>query len=619
MLNFADMNRRFHSLIIVCSLMVLAFAPSAQAFVPNDPYYDEQWYLTKIGMEEAWEETTGSPSVVVAVIDTGIDIYHEDLAQNMWSNTGEIPGNQLDDDQNGFIDDVQGWNFVLQNNDVRPWGDALTDEALIHGTLVASIIAARGNNGLGIAGISWEAKIMSLVALNEEGVGDTADVANAVYYAVQNGADIINLSIEGSIDDVQFDEALAYARANGVLVVTAAGNAELVEGADLSLSPVYPACSGESDIFGVLAVTGTDARDRKAQYANYGSCVDISAPSQPIFAARPIERGPHGVMIAPAYAGGYSGTSLAVPVVSGLAALLKSKYPNWGVTELRERIMQTAEPIDDLNDRRFIGGLGSGRLNAALALSDRYQPEEVTQLELQATLPGQPTRVRLLTPTEMITVAPFGTEDLRGAHVAFTDPDQDGIPEIAVVPASGTIPEWVLLGRDGQFRSQGLFPGPITDGALVAGVHDGFVIADPNGGNAWGIDGQETVHPILPYGPDYHLGLDLLEIDNEAAFAPRMSGGRLVITNVRGEQLVSAFPFGVETVGRWAVAKMLRPDGMYLVFSGTAGTKALHHKSLGQTGWEAVSFELLEQSPLILSSGRYTEELSVKQYDSWPH
>lgn len=611
--------RRFVIFALITTLLAQGFVHSALALVPNDTFYGRQWYLRQIQMEEAWDTTVGSSDVTVAVIDTGVDIYHEDLEENIWTNGGEIPGNKIDDDANGYVDDIQGWNFVLNSNDVRPWGDAASDEAFVHGTLVASIIGAKGNNGKGVAGIAWNVKIMSLVALNDEGSGNTVDVANAVYYAVENGADIINLSIEGNVQDIYFDEALAFARSRGVLTVTAAGNSDEMGGLNLNITPVYPACSSIDGMFGVVTVGGTDQFDEKSIFANYGECIDVSAPSESIFAARPLKRGANGEIIAPGYEGGYSGTSLAVPIVSGLAALLKARHPQWGATELRDRIMAGTLSIDDKNPRKYWGELGSGRIDAALTLNDMFFIEQGKEpIELHATNPGVPTRVRILSETEIIEVAPFDVQDTRGARVAFVDINEDGTPEIVVVPATGDTAEWTLLGRDGQVRSQGQLTGELVDGALIAGITGGFVVADESGGRAWGVDGELIAHSFYPYGAHYDLGLDVLEIDGAAAFAPRMSGGRLVITDVTGNQLVSAFPFGVDASGRWSVAKIRVGDMVDLIFSGTSGTKKLDSKHLGQTGWEDVPFSELVDASLTLSSGKSTDQVQYRLYDEWP-
>ncbi len=602
-------------LALLCTALVIpGVVPVAFARVPNDTFYAQQWYLKQVNAEGAWDMETGSGNVVVAVIDTGVDITHEDLHENIWVNPGEISGNGIDDDGNGFIDDVHGWNFVRESNDVRPRKQGSTEEAYVHGTLVSSIIGARGNNGIGIAGVAWDVKIMPIVGLDETGSGLTTDIANAINYAVQNGADIINLSIEGSMRDIHLDEALAYARSRGVLSVTAAGNSGITQGTDLDLYPVYPACATLDGIYGVTAVGGTGRGDVKAVYSNYGSCIDVSAPSEEIFAAQPVDG---TVSARSGYGGGFSGTSLAVPIVSGAAALLKSQNPSWGAAELRDRIMETSEPIDELNLPMYEGKLGIGRLDITAAL-EGLTPVSPESFEIMASKPGVPTRIRIISDTGIVQAAPFGIEDERGARAAVADVDGDGIPEIGVVTASGTNAEAVVLGRNGQVRYQFMLPGTFTDGALIVGTDDGFVIADESGGAAWGINSAFEVKLFFPYESHYAEGLDLMAVSGATAFAPRMGGGRLVIVNANGEQLVSAFPFGLEPYGRWSLARMELDGQTSLVFSGPEGTKSLNQYELGQTGWTDVTFADLERSVLTQSSGQMTGDMNVISYGTWP-
>lgn len=204
------MKSRF-ALFVCMILGIQGFASIAQAKTPDDTFYFKQWYLQQIRAEEAWEKTTGSKQVVVAVIDTAVDIDHEDLRGNIWTNPNEVAGNGIDDDGNGFIDDIHGWNFVDDSAELRPNAED-RQEAFVHGTLVASLIGAEGNNSRGIAGVAWHVSIMPLVGLDASGSGSTVDVANAVNYAVLHGADIINLSIEGHLRDPLLDEAIAFAR-----------------------------------------------------------------------------------------------------------------------------------------------------------------------------------------------------------------------------------------------------------------------------------------------------------------------------------------------------------------------------------------------------------------------
>jgi subtilisin family serine protease len=587
---------------------------AASAMTPNDPLIGRQWYLDAIHAQDAWDLTTGSSDVIVAVIDTGVDIYHEDLKDNIWTNPKEIVGNGKDDDGNGFIDDIHGWNFVASSNDIRPWGEATDDDAFVHGTLVSSIIAGKGNNGVGIAGIAWDAKIMPLVAIAKDGTGSTTDVADALRYAVDNGADIVNLSIEGDTEDPDLSDAMAYARANGVLTVTVSGNGDEI-GRDLDATPVYPACSGKNGMLGSVTVTASDEQNRKASFADYGSCVDVSAPGTAIFAARPQAGESSG------YEGGYDGTSVAAPIVAGVAALLKSVHPTWGASELRNRILASAVSIDAENPASLAGKLGKGLVNAGAAVEEGRSSAATASsspLTLEATLPGTPTRVRVSSDEEILELAPFGNDDRGGAIAAFSDLDGDGTPEIAVVRASGAGNEAVIYGRDGQERKRLILPETFKDGALVVGTADGFVIADPNSGRAWGVDRDVVVRVFYPYGPSYANGMDLLAISGAAAFSPRNGGGRLVVTDAQGTQLVSAFPFGEKPSGRWSLARGTSANGMRLILSGLSGTKMIPADAIGQIGWTDVSFAELEGMRLSLSDGHPGTLPTLRLYDAWP-
>lgn len=347
---------------------VLFFPFCASALTPNDPLFERQWYLRQIGADKAWDITTGSSSVVVAVLDAGVDATHPDIRENMWVNADEIASNGIDDDRNGYVDDVRGWNFITGSSDTRPLvvRDQV-DEALAHGTIVSSIIAGRGNDGYGVAGVSWQTKIMPLVVLDGDGFGAVQPIAEAVRYAVANGAHIINISLVGYETDDELDLALYQAWKAGVLVVAAAGNTGARSlGDDLEHQPAFPACSLAGSP-AILAVSATDALDQKAPFANFGrTCVGISAPGFEFVAAHPLTNG--DVASSSAFITGLSGTSAAAPLVSGAAALLKSLRPEWRANEIRARLVRTADPIEEMQARVVRGGMGSGRLNVGRAV-----------------------------------------------------------------------------------------------------------------------------------------------------------------------------------------------------------------------------------------------------------
>ena len=226
-----------HKVCLTITILFLTLAPlTAQALtiVPNDPYFSNQYYIEQTKVDQAWSYSVGSPEVVIAVIDSGIDVDHPDLKDNIWINQGETPNNNIDDDHNGYIDDVYGWNFVENNNDPNPQFSNYSTEGASHGTLVAGIIAASGHNNKGLTGISWNSKIMALRALNSLGEGNIEDAAAAIRYAADNGADVINLSFVGDSEDELLTQAIDEATNAGVLITAAAGN----EGINLNNTPL---------------------------------------------------------------------------------------------------------------------------------------------------------------------------------------------------------------------------------------------------------------------------------------------------------------------------------------------------------------------------------------------
>ena len=312
---------------------------------PNDPRFGELYGLHNTGQTngvadadidapEAWDLQTGA-RVVVAVIDSGVDYNHQDLSQNIWSNAGEIAGNGIDDDKNGYIDDIRGWDFV--NNDNNPMDDNR------HGTHVAGTIAAQGNNGVGVVGVNWQAAIMPLKFLSSSGSGSTANAIKAVDYAAKMGARISNNSWGGGGFSQALSDAIARAGAAGHLFVAAAGNA----GANNDASASYPANYALENI---VSVAATDASDQRASFSNYGATtVDLGAPGVAIMSTTP--------------SNGYqslSGTSMAAPQVSGVAALLLASDPALTVAQLKDALFKGVDPIPALAGLTVTGG----RLNA---------------------------------------------------------------------------------------------------------------------------------------------------------------------------------------------------------------------------------------------------------------
>ncbi len=354
------------------AMVVLAY-PNALvlAKVPNDPKYTLQKDVyNQIGAPAAWDFTTGTSRVVVAVIDVGVDILHDDLKENIWQNPKELPDNGIDDDGNGFIDDAHGWNFVENNNDIRISTINESDDsgAVSHGTILAGLIGAAGDNNFLGTGLNWHIKIMPLRAIDSNGNGSLSEIAKAINYAVSNGADIISTSFVGDTTSFALQESLFNARKYGIIVVTAAGN-NRNDGTgddDLSKHKKYPICVDfENSENWILGVTSVNKNDKLSDFANYGACIDILAPGENIYSTQ---------RYAPQYGynlnfgGPWFGSSFSVPLVAGGAALVKSVRPDWGAKEIILDLLASADDIDGLNPG-FAGQIGYGRLNVGRAVA----------------------------------------------------------------------------------------------------------------------------------------------------------------------------------------------------------------------------------------------------------
>ncbi len=361
--------------------------------IPNDPYlysksswgqgYQDQWGHWKVGLtpmgggKSAWDIETGEKnSVVVAMVDTGLDYIHPEIAKkNVWINTKETPGNGVDDDKNGFVDDVIGWNFIENNN--NPWDNDG------HGTFTAGIIAATIHNGEGIAGINRGVKIMPLRALNFLGRGSGSHIVQALVYAADNGARIANISIEQLETEKSqaLQWAVDYAYKKGVLVVVAAGN----QGHDTAaISP--------SGLEHVITVAATDHDDKRMGFSNWGKYIKMSAPGEEILSLRArrtdllVMAGSKEYQAGRAFLGSdakyyhATGTSFSAPFVTGVASLILAKNPKLTAAQVERMLLMSADDIEAPGWDQFTG---YGRLNARKALEadpDYYLYAEVHRL-----------------------------------------------------------------------------------------------------------------------------------------------------------------------------------------------------------------------------------------------
>ena len=307
----------------------------------NDPLFDRSYGISKIGSPKAWTEfTTGNRSVLVAVIDTGVDYTHEDLAANMWKNPKEIEDNAIDDDNNGFIDDIYGWNFVGNNN--NPFDDNR------HGTHVSGTIGALAGNGLGTIGVSPKVSIMACKFLSKDGWGTLDAAMKAITYAVANGAKVLNNSWGGGGFSQPLLDTIKAAERSGVLFVAAAGNSNN----DNDKNPMYPA---SYDAPNIVSVAATDTVDQKAFFSNFGkTTVDLGAPGVAVFSSLPNNL--YGTL---------NGTSMATPHVAGAAALIWAYKPTLSVYDLKDLMLNTVDHIDSMKDTTVSGG----RLNVYNAMA----------------------------------------------------------------------------------------------------------------------------------------------------------------------------------------------------------------------------------------------------------
>ncbi len=433
---------------------------SAQALLPNDSEFSQQWYLQRINAREAWDIQYASPQIVIAVLDTGVDIDHPDLSGNIWINQDEIPDNGLDDDQNGYIDDYQGWDFFNNIADPRPkFAEGFTEVGIHHGTLVAGIAAAAGNNAFGVSGLTWQAQIMPLKVLSDSGEGRVADVIKAIDYATNNGAHIINLSFVGIGFSDSLQEAIQRAYNAGIIIVAAAGNEnEQGEGESLDKNKMYPVCyDGNKNM--VIGVAATDAIDQKAIFSNYGfSCIDISAPGTGIFglATYDLKQRKNGDIFDKYYQGYWSGTSMATPIVSGSLALLKAVNPKLNRNELIEILLSTADDINRVNPH-YLRQLGSGRLNLQKAVEKAYQ-ELVNFNDLIITAPQSATtsavQIFNTNNTVLNKFNAYTDNFLGGANIASGDIDGDGVDEIITGAGQGGGPHVRIFDSQGNVKGQ---------------------------------------------------------------------------------------------------------------------------------------------------------------------
>lgn len=437
----------------------------------NDTYYSLLWGMNNTGQTvngdpgtanadinapEAWTVFTGDPNFVIADIDTGANLSHPDLQGNLWVNPGEIPNNGIDDDGDGYVDDVNGWNFYDHNNNPSDLDG--------HGTHTAGTIGAVGNNGIGVAGVNWHCKIMPLKFLGPNG-GFTSDAVSAVQFAAAHGVKVSNNSWGGGGFSQSLYDAINNAKSAGHIFCAAAGNA----GTNNDVSPFYPA---SYNLDNLIAVAATDNDDQKASFSNYGATsVDIGAP---------------GVNIVSSYGSGYaylSGTSMATPHVTGVVALVAALNPTWTYTQVRNQVLSTARPIAALSGKCVTGGV----LNAQAAVGSSAPPTNT------------PPTVTISSPTS-------GSSFASGTTVTFTGSATDTQDGNLSAGLSWTSNLQGALGTGATFTRNDLVIGThtitvgVTDSGGLSGsktitltITSGVTIpAAPSGANATNLGGGKA-------------------------------------------------------------------------------------------------------------------------------
>jgi subtilisin family serine protease len=566
---------------LITSFFILSLfltEPVLAKIKPNDPYYSRQWYLQRIKADSAWEKISASPDIVIAVIDSGIQINHPDLKQNIWRNEKEIADNEIDDDRNGFIDDTNGWDFVNNVPDPTPkFSGDWTEAGVSHGTILAGIISAAGNNNQGVTGVSWQTKIMPLKVLNNKGEGRVSDVIRAVDYATNNSADIINLSFVSFNYNQALQEAIKRAHSAGVIVVAAAGNEQAAgEGYNIDQTPIYPACYdgdlGENMVIGVAA---TDALDQKAKFSSYGlRCVDIAAPGISFFST--ISAGFNPADPNKLYDGYWSGTSMAAPLVSGALALIMQANPELSRREVVNILFASTDNISRLNPN-YLNRLGNGRLNVdqavTLAKEKLYNHlgrliitpasgkkdwkltsvsgekvanflsgEKATGFSFASgdlnndeqeeiilgTPAGQEPRVRIYNQNGKL-LKQFLAEDSKfrgGLNIAVADIDNDNLKEIITVPAANGSGKIRIFDNQGKLKKQIFVTAKNWRGGLNIAVGD--------------IDGNNNPEIVVGYGVGQEPQIRIFTAEGKLisaflAYEKKFRGGvKVAVANVDG-------------------------------------------------------------------------------------
>ena len=395
------------------------YVPAYQiTYVPNDPQYASQWHLQTIQAELAWDViTTQTASVVIAIVDDAVSLTHEDLQPSIWVNSGEIPGDNIDNDGNGYIDDVNGWDAADNDNDANP--DNPTNSFFTHGTHCAGIAAARTDNNIGIASLGFNAQIMPVKCSTLPNPGSVVAAYSGVEYAIINNADVISMSWGGPSYSATYQLVFDQAYAQGIVCVAASGNSN-------SSAPMYPASYNN-----VISVGATDQNDQKASFSNYGNTIDVMAPGVAIYSSLAGSSSSYGAM---------QGTSMACPLVAGLAAMLLACDPNLTPDDVENCIESSADDIYPLNPS-YTGQLGAGRINAANAIACVKAIVARFEVDFELACPNQViqfTDISPGTPTTWEWLFPGGSPATSAAQNPTVSYPVSGNYDITLIVSDGT-------------------------------------------------------------------------------------------------------------------------------------------------------------------------------------
>ncbi len=589
-----DVGAWFHSIDAIASFEL--DVASVFNIAPNDPSYSSTYGLKQIDAPEAWDKTTGSDSVVVGVIDTGVDWTHPDLAGNIWTNPGEIAGNGIDDDNNGFIDDVHGFDFV--NND----GDPMDDNH--HGTHVAGTIAAQGNNARGVSGVAWNTSIMALKFLSASGTGYTSDAIRAINYATmmrsQYGVNIrvLNNSWGGGGYSASLDAAIQASEAADILFVAAAGN----DGTNNDVNPHYPS---NYNVNNVITVAATDKNDNLASFSNYGSnSVDIAAPGVGIYST-----------IAGGYYATFSGTSMAAPHVTGVAALAFAYDPSATAAEVKDAILAGGVWISGLD-----GKISTGmRLNAAGTLAhlspENSTPDPTPDPEPEPEPNLAPTVGSVTSDTSTVYLGETSNITLTAKNVA----DSDGsVSQVTFYRDSNGNGKWdstdAVLGSDTAI-SGGLASLTISNPFTTTGSHMIFAQATADQGAKSNLVGTS----LTVIQPDDHAntasGATLISVGSSQAgklnyggdvdyFRFSAEAGKTYVIDTSHNSLAASVLTIYSSNGVSQLAQDSSTSGTKVVWTATtSGTVYFSVKGSDSSQMGNYSVSVTESSPFKLNSG----------------